>query len=53
MFATYWAWLFFSERPGPQTLIGAAVVIAGVLLGTVFNPEARAAARAARIRRAP
>ena len=53
VFATYWAWLFFSERPGTQTLIGAAVVIAGVLLGTVFNPEARAAARAARIRRAP
>ncbi|MEM6986260.1 MAG: DMT family transporter [Pseudomonadota bacterium] len=39
--ATLWAWLFFSEMPSNQTLLGATVVIAGVLLGTVFNPDAR------------
>ncbi len=39
--ATYWAWLFFHESPTTQTVIGAAVVISGVMLGTVFSPDAR------------
>lgn len=45
--ATAWAWLFFSEIPSQQTLLGAAIVIAGVLLGTVYNPESRAVDTAA------
>ncbi|MEM9605684.1 MAG: DMT family transporter [Pseudomonadota bacterium] len=42
--ATFWAWLFFSEVPSTATVTGAAIVIVGVLLGTVFNPEVRRAA---------
>ncbi len=33
--ATVWAWLFFSERPATQTVVGGTIVIVGVLSGTV------------------
>jgi drug/metabolite transporter (DMT)-like permease len=33
--ATTWAWIFFSERPSTQTVIGGAIVLAAVLYGTV------------------
>lgn len=33
--ATVWAWVFFSERPSVQTVIGGVVVIGAVLWGTV------------------
>ena len=40
--ATLWAWLAFAEEPPPATLIGAAIIIAGVLVGTVgFSRPAR------------
>lgn len=32
--ATVWAWLFFSEQPSTQTLVGGAIVIVAVLSGT-------------------
>ncbi len=35
--APVWAWLAFSEVPPNQTMIGAAIVITGVLYGTVFS----------------
>lgn len=40
--ATIWAWLAFSEQPPLQTVIGAVIIIAGVLYGTAFarsNPR--------------
>lgn len=33
--ATLWAWLAFSERPEVATFIGGAIVLVGVLFGTV------------------
>jgi drug/metabolite transporter (DMT)-like permease len=33
--ATTWAWIFFSERPSAQTVVGGLIVIAAVLYGTV------------------
>lgn len=33
--ATAWAWMFFSERPSVQTVIGGVIVIAAVLYGTI------------------
>lgn len=33
--ATIWAWVFFSERPSVQTVIGGVVVIGAVLWGTI------------------
>jgi drug/metabolite transporter (DMT)-like permease len=33
--ATAWAWMFFSERPSVQTVIGGLIVIVAVLYGTV------------------
>jgi len=33
--ATIWAWVFFSERPGIQTVTGGIVVIGAVVWGTV------------------
>jgi drug/metabolite transporter (DMT)-like permease len=33
--ATAWAWMFFSERPSAQTVVGGVIVIAAVLYGTV------------------
>ena len=35
--APVWAWLAFSEVPPNQTMVGAAIVITGVLYGTVFS----------------
>ncbi len=37
--ASTWAWLAFSETPPTQTVVGAAVVVAGVLYGTVLAPR--------------
>jgi len=34
--ATTWAWIAFSEVPPGQTVLGAAVIIAGVLYGTAL-----------------
>lgn len=34
--ASIWAWLAFSEAPPTQTVVGALIIIAGVLYGTVF-----------------
>lgn len=33
--ATIWAWWFFAERPSGATVVGGAIVIGGVLYGTV------------------
>lgn len=33
--ATVWAWVFFSERPAVTTFAGGAIVIGGVVYGTV------------------
>lgn len=33
--ATAWAWLAFSEAPEPTTVVGALIVIGGVLFGTL------------------
>jgi len=35
--ATVWAWIAFSESPPGQTLVGACVITAGLLYGTVFH----------------
>ena len=32
---TLWAWLFFSEAPELATLLGAAIILGGVLFGTL------------------
>ena len=42
--ASTWAWLAFSELPSTATFVGGAVVIAGVLYGTVARLGARASA---------
>ena len=33
--ATLWAWLAFAEVPEATTMVGAAVIVAGVLYGTL------------------
>ena len=33
--ATAWAWIFFSERPTTQTVIGGVIVIAAIVWGTI------------------
>jgi drug/metabolite transporter (DMT)-like permease len=33
--ATMWAWWWFSERPSEATVLGGAIVLAGVLYGTL------------------
>ncbi len=38
---TVWAALFLSELPRPAAVVGAAVVVAGVLYGTVGSTTAR------------
>jgi drug/metabolite transporter (DMT)-like permease len=40
--ATLWAWWFFSERPSAATVTGGAIVLAGVLFGTVGRRQRRA-----------
>ena len=39
--APIWAWLAFSERPPGQTVVGALVIIGGVLYGTVVPVRGR------------
>ena len=39
--ASIWAWLAFSEVPEVGTVIGAVIIIAGVLYGTVTGGEKR------------
>ena len=39
--ASLWAWLAFSEVPKVGTVVGAAIIIAGVLYGTVTSRERR------------
>ncbi len=41
--ATLWAWWFFSERPSAATVTGGAIVLAGVLFGTVGRRRQRRA----------
>ncbi|MFW2332176.1 DMT family transporter [Ilumatobacter sp.] len=45
--ATVWAWMFFSERPTPPTVVGGVIVIAAVVWGTV-GARARNPRRSAR-----
>jgi drug/metabolite transporter (DMT)-like permease len=33
--ATVWAWWFFSERPSAATVVGGAIVLVGVVYGTI------------------
>ncbi len=42
--ASLWAWLAFSEVPKVGTVIGAVVIVAGVLYGTVTTRERRSEA---------
>lgn len=37
--APIWAFMAFGERPPGQTVIGAAIIIAGVLYGTAMRPR--------------
>ncbi|MEM9468408.1 MAG: DMT family transporter [Actinomycetota bacterium] len=37
--ATTWAWIAFSEQPPVQTFVGGAVILAGLLYGTVRRQE--------------
>lgn len=45
--ATVWAWLAFSETPETATYVGAAVVIGGVLFGTLGQARPAVLARRA------
>lgn len=36
--ASLWAWMFFSEVPPGRTLIGGAIILVAVLIGTVAAP---------------
>ena len=38
--ASAWAWLFFSEQPPVQTFIGAAVIVVGLVVGTLARQGA-------------
>ena len=38
---TVWAALFLSELPRPAAVVGAAVVVAGVVYGTVASSRSR------------
>ena len=38
--ASAWAWLFFSEQPPVQTFVGAAVILVGLVVGTLARREA-------------
>lgn len=38
--ASAWAWLFFSEQPPTQTFVGAAVIVVGLVVGTLARREA-------------
>lgn len=40
--ASAWAWLFFSEQPPVQTFIGAAVILVGLVVGTLARGETTA-----------
>ena len=42
--ASLWAWLAFSEVPAVGTVVGAVIIIAGVLYGTVASRERRSEA---------
>ncbi len=37
--ATVWAWLAFGEAPRAQTVVGAIVIVAGVLVGTALGVD--------------
>jgi len=37
--ASSWAWLFFSERPPAQTFVGGAVILAGLVVGTLARRD--------------
>ncbi len=39
--ASVWAWLAFSEVPAVGTVIGAVIIVAGVLYGTIASRERR------------
>ena len=39
--ASVWAWLAFSEVPAVDTVIGAVIIVAGVLYGTIASRERR------------
>jgi drug/metabolite transporter (DMT)-like permease len=38
-----WVWIAISERPSTATLVGGAIVIAGVLLQAASDPAGRRA----------
>lgn len=45
-----WVWLAVSQRPGPATLIGGAIVVVGVLVQASGEPAAQIAAAPTRAR---
>lgn len=51
--ASAWAWIFFSERPTPHTVIGGVFVLAAVLYGTVGGRWSRRVTYGRRDRLAP
>lgn len=44
--ATAWAWIAFSEQPPVQTFVGGAVILAGLVFGTLARREQPGVARA-------
>ncbi|MGI9596420.1 MAG: DMT family transporter [Acidimicrobiales bacterium] len=36
--ASLWAWIFFTEVPGPTTWVGGAAIVAAVVYGTALAP---------------
>lgn len=44
--ATAWAWIAFSEQPPAQTFVGGAVILAGLVFGTLARREPARRARA-------
>ena len=44
--ATAWAWIAFSEQPPSRTFIGGAIVLAGLLYGTMNRSQLGARKRA-------